>query len=218
MSDEEPRIAPFIGKQAELMDKDLVRFGEALDEDGAARGYLKSRGFEELTLTDYRLGVVPDDHPGYEQYAGMIVIPYLNLHKKPVSLRFRNLEEHGPKYLSMTGSPSMIYNVPALHDARDSIHICEGEFDCITLNMCGLPAVGFPGANAWKGRHAIAFRGFSSVYVWGDPDQAGREFTTRLLRAMPQAVPVRLQGGDVNETFLREGSKGIQELLREAKE
>jgi len=35
--------------------------------------------------------------------------------------------------------------------AGNFIAVCEGEIDAITLSYsCGIPAVGVPGANAWK--------------------------------------------------------------------
>lgn len=217
MSEETSAIVPFIGKQAELLEHDLVAFQEELQKDIEAQLYLEDdRMLEEGVVEKFRLGLVPDAYSGYEKYAGMIVIPYLSLAGKPVAMRYRNLGEDGPKYLSREGDPSLMYNVSAVHKAVDSIHICEGEFDCMILEQCGLNAVGFPGANTWKPRHYIAFKGFSTVYVWGDPDRAGQEFNAKLLKAMSQAVPVRLHGGDVSETYATEGESGIMELVRGA--
>ena len=96
-----------------------------------------------------------------------------------------------------------MFNVRALHQARDEIHVCEGEFDAMILTSLGLHAVAVPGANAWQPHYRRMLAGFSRVWVWGDPDDAGAEFTNRICRALRSAKGVRLRHGDVTDTYLR---------------
>lgn len=120
---------------------------------------------------------------------------------------------HG-KYMSMVDEPSRVFNIKAIHDADDEIHVCEGEFDAIVLTKVGLPAVAIPGTQAWKNHHRRMLAGFSRVWVWGDPDDAGAEFTQRLTRAMRQAKGVRLREGDVTDTYLAGGADALLTLIK----
>ena len=55
--------------------------------------------------------------------------------------------------------------------------------------------------------------GFSRVWVWGDPDDAGAEFTARVCRALRSAKGVRLRHGDVTDTYLAGGTDALLALI-----
>jgi DNA primase len=120
--------------------------------------------------------------------------------------------------MSMTDDPSRVFNVRAIHQAGDEIHVTEGEFDAIILSKIGLPAVAIPGAKAWKGHHRRMLAGFSRVYVWGDPDDAGAEFVQKVTRSLRSAKGVRLRGGDVTDTYLAGGADALLALIARKEE
>ena len=98
-------------------------------------------------------------------------------------------------------------------DLTDAIiSITEGEFDSIILNQAGIPAVSLPGATSWQSYYGRVFAGFSKIWLFGDPDEAGRQFNSTIQQSMRQARPVRLQA-DVNDTFLAEGEGYLKELI-----
>ncbi|WP_328743458.1 topoisomerase [Streptomyces caniferus] len=188
---------------------------------GVAR-YLLDRGIGREEATTYRLGVVADAHPfpGHEKYRRWLAIPYLDRNGGPLAIRFRCLEEHDHrafghgKYATVKDEPPRMYGVGSIHRAGDTIEVAEGELDRIILEKAGLHAVAIPGASIWQGRHRRMLAGFNRVRVWGDPDDAGAEFTTRICRALRQAKGMRLRNGDVTDTYKQGGMAALHDLIK----
>ncbi|WP_327431398.1 hypothetical protein [Streptomyces sp. NBC_01236] len=152
----------------------------------------------------------------------MLAIPYLDRHGSPLTVRFRCLVEdhdhrafgHG-KYNTIKDDPPRMYGIDSVHQAGDTIDVAEGELDRIILRKIGLHAVAIPGASIWQGRHRRMLAGFNRVRVWGDPDDAGAEFTARICRALRSAKGVRLRDGDVTETYKQGGAQSLLSLIKE---
>ncbi|WP_280837795.1 toprim domain-containing protein [Micromonospora sp. A200] len=202
-------MRPLSASQRETLEEATRAYQDQLTV--AAVQHLQGRGLGKAEADTFRLGVVVDPYPGHSKYRGMVAIPYLDRDGRPLSIRFRCLEEHNHrdffhgKYNTVKDEPARCYNIGAIHRAGDEIHVTEGEFDAIVLNKIGLPAVAFPGANNFKPRHRRMLAGFSRIWVWGDPDDAGAEFTNRICRSLRQAKGVRLTEGDVTETYMAAG-------------
>ncbi|ONI83990.1 hypothetical protein ALI22I_34070 [Saccharothrix sp. ALI-22-I] len=149
-----------------------------------------------------------------------MAIPYLDHNGKPLTVRFRCLAEHDHrayfhgKYMTLKDDPPRMFNVGAVHRAADEIHVTEGELDAVVLTMLGLHAVAIPGAEMWMPRHRRMLAGFSRVWVWGDPDDAGAEFTNRVARSLRAAKGVRLTLGDVTDTYLKAGPSALLDLIK----
>jgi DNA primase len=205
-------LLPLSAEEKRSLMESARRYHAAL-AGSPAEEYLLGRGFDLDTATRFRLGYVADPLTGEEQYAGRLAIPSLGLGDIPYALRFRALRDEQPRYLGKTGE-TRLYNVRALHQADDVICITEGELDCVTLEMCGLHSVGVTGANSWKRHHARLFAGFSTVYVFGDGDNAGKQFAQKVCDSVLTAVPVRMgEGMDVSDVFQRDGRDGVLALL-----
>lgn len=181
---------------------------------------MQARGIDKPEAVTHRLGVVRDPFPGHGRFAGWIAIPYLNKDRKPLSMRFRCPVEHnhrevhnGGKYMSLTDEPSRIYNIGAVHRAKDVIHVTEGEFDAMVLEKVGLPAIAIAGAQGWLPHYRRVLAGFNKVYVWGDPDDAGAEFTRKVTQSVRQAQGVRLLTGDVTDTYIKGGASALLGLI-----
>lgn len=184
-----------------------------------AEEYLTQRGIDRATAEKFRIGYVrvpitAED----ERYQGRLSIPSLGPGDVPYSLRYRRIEEDdSPKYMGAAGVETRLFNVRAIADAPDTISITEGEMDAITLEACGLRAIGVTGANAWKPYYQRLFAGFSTVYVWGDSDKAGQEFIRKVCEDILSAVPVRIGASsgvnDVNELFVTHGQQAVLDTL-----
>ena len=205
-------MQPLSPSQRETLEEATTSYQGAVTSDAAR--YLLHRGIEEATAVTFRLGVVVDPLPGHERYRGMLAIPYLHRDGHPVSMRFRRLASEGPKYLGLPEDPTRMFNTAAIYRAASEIHVTEGEFDAMILNQIGLPAIAIPGATNWKYHYAVALAGFSRVWVWGDPDEAGHEFVGTVSRAMRQARGVRLKHGDVTDTYLQGGKSALLDLIQ----
>jgi hypothetical protein len=210
-------LRPLSTSQREAAEEATASYQAALTADAAR--YLLARGIAREAAVTHRLGVVVDAAPGHTRFTGMLAIPYLDKDGKALQLRFRCLEEHDHrahfhgKYNSLTGDPVRMFNVGSIHHADDEIHVCEGELDAVILNQLGLPAVAIPGAVLWRGHHRVMLAGFNRVWVWGDPDDAGADFTNKVTRSLRQAKGVNLRTGDVTDTYLAGGIEAIYQLV-----
>lgn len=217
MSEHEP-LRPLSDSQREALEEATSAYQAAVTEADAR--WLLGRGLSPEVADTFRLGVVHNAIPGHSRFEGFLAIPYLDKDRRPLSLRFRCLaahdhREHGHgKYMSIAGEPPRVFNIKAIHEAEDEIHVCEGEFDAITLTAIGLPAIAIPGAQGWRNHHRRMLAGFSRVWVWGDPDDAGMEFNNKVTRALRQAKAVRLRDNDVNSTYQDGGAEALYDLLR----
>lgn len=180
----------------------------------SAREYLGARALNRDIVARFRLGVVNDG----EDHAGRLAIPAIGPNGV-YSIRYRSIQNEEPKYLGHDGLAVRLFNLRALHEATDEIHITEGEIDAISLEQCGLHAVGVPGVNGWKKHHHRMFAGFSKVFVWEDGDSAGRSFAKKVCNDISSARHVSLEAdSDPNSLLVKEGADGIHEALRRASE
>lgn len=171
-----------------------------------AEGYLATRGLTLQDANTHRLGVVEEPLIGHEQYKGRLVIPYITK-TGVIDIRFRAMNGEEPKYLGLPGAKTHLYNVPAVFKADNIIGLCEGEIDTITLNRCGIPAVGVPGVNNWKKHYTRILQDFDVVYVFADGDQPGSDFAKHLSKELPFISVIQMPDGeDVNSMFVKEGA------------
>jgi DNA primase len=163
--------------------------------------YLAGRGINRDVADRFLLGVCDDIHDGW------LSIPYLRGDAGVIWFNYRNLSGGKPKY--MASGPKHLYNTGDLDlaDMTGEIAVCEGEIDTITASaLCGIPAVGIPGATQWTGNRSWheLFTGYKRVWVLADPDEPGLSLAAAIMEVLPAARLVRLPG-DVNETYLAEG-------------
>lgn len=197
--------------QKDFLVKATKQYHETLDGSvGAA--FLEKRLLHQET-TRFQLGYVADPLPGHEQYRGMLSIPYIRKGHNGytvVSIRFRCID-HQPshadhKYNTVAGDTPRLYNTIALQLSNPIVAICEGELDTISAELAGIPAIGVPGAKAWKPHFNEPLFGYEKVFILSDGDQAGRVFADQLLRELPNAVVLpSAPGEDVNSELVKQG-------------
>jgi DNA primase len=191
-----------------------------LAADPAAQRYLTKRGFTPEVAQRFRLGVVRRPVLGHERFAGRLSIPYLTP-AGPVNMNLRCIEDHDckaveghRKYLKPEGLDSNLFNVLALSEAGDSICVCEGELDAVTLAMAGIPGVAVAGANGWQKHFSRCLDDFAKVYVLGDGDKAGSGLNKKLINDV-RAIPVRMpKGEDCNSLFVKGGADALRALIQ----
>jgi len=172
-----------------------------------AEEYLLKRGIPLEVAETIRLGVVVDPLPEQEQFINRLAIPYITP-SGIVDIRFRSMGPEEPKYLGYPGTQTRLFNVTALHTAKDFIAVCEGEIDAITLHyLCGIPAVGVPGVNSWKQHYTRLLQDFNTVFVFADGDQPGIDFAKSLAKELSSVIIINMpEGEDVNSMYLLHGS------------
>lgn len=197
-----------------FMETTSSRYHDQLQQSAAALEWLTGpeRCLTEEMILRFRLGFVADPSPGHEHVRGHIAIPYMTPDGSVVSIRFRRLGGgDGAKYLSMAGDPPRLFNTPALERGTRNIVVCEGEFDAIVAEMCGLPAVGIPGANAWQTVWRRLFVQFDTVFMLHDDDEAGRELVAKIVNSgLDNVRPVPMDGGDVTSFYAQHGRDALR--------
>lgn len=200
-----------------------TRYERSLPESPAA-DHLENRNlyWPEL-VEEFRLGFVDDPLPGHKKYEGMLAIPYLrrseNDEGMTVSIRFRCLNDHEHighgKYNTVHGDRPRMFNTNSLVNYDDFVCITEGEMDAISLHKVGAPAVGIPGAQAWREYFEPPFWGYKNVYVFTDGDQAGDEFGQTIVERLSNAKLIPCpEGHDVNSWLLSgKGRNAIRSVL-----
>lgn len=199
--------------QKKYLEKAADVYHSQIDAGGAA--YLMGRGIGREVAATYLLGSVVEPLVGDDDYAGRLAIPYIT-RAGVVDIRYRALvPEQTPKYLSRSGAQSKLYNVTALLKNSDTIAICEGEIDAITMDaLVGIPAVGVPGANNWRRHFSLLFEDYSQVFIMCDGDQAGKEFGKKISSEIDGATVIHCpEGSDVNDLFIHEGAEGIRKRV-----
>lgn len=172
-----------------------------------ALDYLRSRGFSDKTLRDFRLFAIKDYAAATWhlksrfstldlQASGLfneknnliffkhpIVIPYYR-DGRIVYLQGRYLgqpPEAFHKYLFLAGKPVTLFNHDSLKTLRlgTRVYLTEGAFDCMTLVQAGLAAVSLGSANVFKREWAKLFRRYE-VCFYLDNDTAGHRAAQEL--------------------------------------
>jgi hypothetical protein len=167
----------------------------------------------------FQLGFVGDPLPGHEMFKGFLAIPYLRWSadnkSAVVSIRFRCIDNHDHKghgkYMTVAGDRPRLFNTLALLKDSPSIAITEGEIDAITTQMCGLPAVGVPGSQAWQPYFREPFLGYKDVYVLADGDEAGMQFANTVAASLPNSKVIPMPPGEDVSSLV--SAKGIDALM-----
>ena len=198
--------------QKELLGRATSKYAGSIS---LAEDYLRSRGIPLEVARVARLGVVEHPEVGHELFRGRLSIPYITK-SGVVDLRFRSLNPAvEPKYMGMTGAETKMYNVLDVDRAGDSICVCEGELDTLTISsMVGWACVGVPGANSWKKHYTRLLADFERVFVFADGDQAGTDFARSLARELPVTIIQMPDGEDVNSAFVKHGANYIKVMFQ----
>lgn len=202
-----PRLS---GDQRAQLEKATAKYEASMTSE--ALGYLAARGFNEEVVREWRLGYVQEPEHGHELAAGRISIPFCTP-GGVVALRFRAIGESETKYIQPAGSSTHLFGMHNMHKSSDVMVITEGEFDCISMSMCGVPAIGLTGVSAWKKFYRRLFMDFEKVFIVMDPDKAGRQAAEKLRSELNNGVIIDLEVGDVNEAFLQKGPEFVRERL-----
>lgn len=203
--------------QREYLWEATTRYRESLLGSPAAE-YLESRGLGVDRVRPYGLGFVTDPLPGHEMYRGCLAIPYMRWSPwrgwSVASIRFRRLDDGSPKYMTVAGDKSRLYNTPALTRYSKDMAITEGEIDAITAELCGVPTVGLPGATSWKPFYRELFLGYRNVNILADGDEPGMEFARTVAKSLPNARIIPMpEGEDVNSLVTSQGRDALLERI-----
>ena len=136
--------------------------------------------------------------------------------RSPVYVQARNIHAQDKGRFLRPGEPTPLpYNFDAVARARaagQSVFMCEGETDTLTIAQTGRYVVGIVGAQGFKPDWAKHFEGLS-VYTTRDSDEAGANFVRKVAQAfvalgLPAPKVIKLPPGqDVNDFFTGKATK-----------
>lgn len=195
----------------------LLRATTTYSKDIAlAEEYLSHRSLTVEEAGIFHLGVVENPLPGHENYKGRLSIPYITP-SGVVDIRFRSINNEEPKYLSLVGAGTTIFNTQACFAGDRYICVTEGEFDCIMMTVkTHHPTIGIPGAANWKPHYARVLDDFETVIVLADGDNAGHVFAKKIAEELRNVNIIAMPTGeDVNSLITRQGTDWINERINE---
>lgn len=210
---------PLSDLQRSTLERATQRYAEALDDRTVE--YLRSRGLLEVA-SSLRFGTVVDPEPEHTEFVGRLAIPYLGPRDNVYGMKFRCIEDHVckdvgcKKYMNVHGFSLKPYNTRALVAPTDYIFVQEGELDAATIEACGWPAIGLPGASDWKAHYPRMLADFNRVIHISDGDDAGKALGRKILDTMPSVATVIVAaiGEDVNSTYVKGGKDALTQLIR----
>jgi hypothetical protein len=134
-------------------------------------------------------------------------IPYLGPDGQELAVRFR-IAIDGDRFRWKSGTKPCLYGLHRLAEAQNAgqVVLVEGESDCHTLWLHGIPAVGIPGAGNWREeRDARHFDGIETIYVVIESDRGGDAVQKWLSRSTirDRARLVRLLAKDTSALYLQ---------------
>jgi hypothetical protein len=148
-----------------------------------------------------------------------VKIPYLDAEGSEVAVRFRVSMDSPERFRWRRGDKPRLYGLWRLQEAREAGYavIVEGESDCHTLWLEGVPAVGVPGANGFRTEWADDLDGIERLYVVVE-DEAGEGLCERLVASPLEDRLYRVEleaEKDASNLYLRD-PEGFGEALRAA--
>lgn len=138
-----------------------------------------------------------------------IAIPYLDADGNCVATRYRFALDGENRFAWERGNRPCLYGLWRLREWREgeTLYLCEGETDTLTLWRAGLPALGIPGASVWRESWWEPLARFARIVVIPDADAAGRQLVEKLAHTCPLPLQER-----VEVLELPEGVKDANEL------
>jgi DNA-binding transcriptional ArsR family regulator len=146
---------------------------------------------------------------------GGIEILYLTREGELHAVRYRLALEGDARFRWRHGDTPILYGLWRLGEwaGSDTLYLCEGETDTLTLWHAGLPALGIPGATAWREAWWREVEAFPRIVAIPDADQAGSQLVEKLQATCPLELTERVQVlqlpegvKDANELWQREGA------------
>lgn len=229
----EPQGAPGMAYWTEargLTRKTIKHFGLGFAPDSwhALRNYMRQKGFSDQELFEANL-VRKSQKNGrinyYDNFRNRAMVPIIDLRGNVIAFGGRVLDDAKPKYVNT--SDTLVYKKSqalfalnfAKSSGKDSLILCEGYMDVITLHQAGFTnAVAGLGTALTDEQVRLISRYCNEVLLSYDNDEAGREATERALEKFDRTGlsirSLQLTGGkDPDEIIKKFGADRFQVII-----
>lgn len=205
---------------SDFVKRSLVEKVEAYEaqwEGSPGQKYISDRGLSSETARFFRLGWTGSPLPEDRHVSDRVAIPYLR-QVGPTSVRFRATKpDQTPKIQGVAGIPAkQLFNVSALW-TTETVFICEGEIDAMTVHQMGLPAVGVAGVSNWDKAWFRVFMNHRCVVLADNDDNGqGQGLAQEIQQTIRDCSTLVLpHGHDVNSFYNEVGEDALQLLIDE---
>jgi len=151
---------------------------------------------------------------GYYDKGRAVAMPERDITGREINLKLRHPDGSPNRFTYPTYRypiPAGLQRLPEWSDA-DTIYLCEGETDMLTLWHADMPALGIQGADKWRAEWWHYLLGFGRVVLIPDNDEAGE----KLARAIAETCPDHLRER-VQVLRLPDGIKDANELWKQVR-
>jgi len=154
-----------------------------LEDLDASHPYLAERGIRKETAEEFGIGYFS----GAGSMADRIVIPIHNERGLLLAYAGRSIDGSAPKYKFSAGfhKSQVLYNlrraIEGNLEARPSVAVVEGFFDCIKVHEAGFRCVALMDSSLSQEQGELLDRHFAHVVLLFDGDEAGRAATDECL-------------------------------------
>lgn len=194
----------------------------------AALGYFRSRGITPETIKAFKLGLAPEgynallqDYPELQtksRKAGLYNYLYPIFDKAGRCRYFlteisdrAQVDSYNGKYRKINGIPAQFFNSQYLEreGAPETVYICEGVFDALSIEQLGGKAIALTGTAGNKLKEIIGHNKPDTVYIIAlDSDEAGQKAAHDLQEKLQELGALCFIGQ-------LEGRKDANDLLRQ---
>lgn len=201
---------------------DFAPFETNLGASPSAQKYLATRGISPEAITQWHLGLKTDSDGDW------LMIPYITQQGNIADVKYRLLPP-GAKRFRRWGGESILFGehlLPEKKQSCETLYLCEGELDCITLTQHGFsPALSTTtGAGSFSPRwyDLIVSSGAKRIVLVYDSDVDGQAGADKLAKKFNDedriVFNVILQDcKDANEFFQTRTAEDFQALVDAAR-
>ncbi|MGI5839448.1 MAG: DnaB-like helicase C-terminal domain-containing protein [bacterium] len=184
--------------------------------------YLYERGLSDQTIEAFQIGYDDGVQFGFIENAGALgdyfqdrfIFPIKDINGKVVNIVGRAGDNRQPSYKNLPShlviNPDVLFN-EAVIGSSDTIFLCEGIIDALTLLQVNFPAVGIFGPNSFKPGWAEKFTS-KHVFICFDNDEVGRIGRDQVARLISEKAAA------VYFVSLPEGIKDVNDFFRRVKD
>lgn len=223
-----PRVdkAPTVRKRHTIAS--FASFEWNLEHNPAAMAYLTGRGLTVESIKKWHLGLKTEtNHEG--KVIEWLMIPYITKQGEIADVKYRSLPPAEKWFKRLGGGESILFGEYFLPDKKtriDTVYLCEGELDCITLDQHGFGPVfsTTTGAASFNPRwyDLIVASGAKRVVLIYDSDVDGQAGADKLAKKFTDAerdvINVVLEDcKDSNEFFLQHSAEDLQALINNSR-
>ncbi len=206
-------------KNRGLEDETIRKFGLGFAPDSfyALTNYMLDKGYtkDELVFANLARRSTKNPNSVYDNFRNRIMFPIIDVKGNVIGFGGRVMDDSKPKYLNT--SDTMVYKksqgVFALNLAKksgqDSLILCEGYMDVISLHQAGFTnAVAGLGTALTEEQARLLSRYASEILIAYDADEAGQKAANRALSIFKKGTTAK------TKVLHLEGGKDPDEILK----